>query len=592
AVRREGGPFTLFGGEPLLLPLPELETILAWAHGEWGVAHIQTNGTLLTEAHIELFERYNVHVGISVDGPAELNDLRWKRNLAETRAATAATHRAIGLLCRTGRPPGLITTLHRVNAAPDRLPRLLEWARTLDALGVRSMRLHLLEVESAEIRERYALTEAENVGALLAFAQLQRELTGLRFDVLEEMAESLRGNDDGTSCVWHACDPYTTPAVRGVEGNGQSSNCGRTNKDGVDWLKAERTSYERYLALARAPEAEGGCGGCRFLLFCRGQCPGTAIDGDWRNRSELCGVWKELFTHLEEGMVAAGEVPLSLAPVRSALEARLVARWERGENGSVAALLLEESDSAEAEARSGSARPVASGALLAPTMPAFLRFSWAGEAQRLTWAPRLTAAREALQHLHLLTVAEGLAPLALLAVPPEEVLALHSAAARLGLHAELLPKRGREQERRLLIGTEEALSAAQQSGPTAVSGELLTDGGELDGPPAGNPFLRPLGLDLLGVHPGAPKALAEAKLALGQRAGLGEPLDWLRQILSWPLQWSSLHGIAEVKTGIFRFAHQAPYTPGLVTIKYQGGAPAPEAVRGLSFGFANPVRKA
>ncbi|HLO04710.1 MAG TPA: radical SAM protein, partial [Symbiobacteriaceae bacterium] len=46
AVRREGGPFTLFGGEPLLLPLPELETILAWAHGEWGVAHIQTNGTL------------------------------------------------------------------------------------------------------------------------------------------------------------------------------------------------------------------------------------------------------------------------------------------------------------------------------------------------------------------------------------------------------------------------------------------------------------------------------------------------------------------------------------------------------------------
>ena len=40
-----------------------------------------------------------------------------------------------------------------------------------------------------------------------------------------------------------------TGAVRGVEGNGQTSNCGRTNKDGIDFTKANTAGYERYLAL-------------------------------------------------------------------------------------------------------------------------------------------------------------------------------------------------------------------------------------------------------------------------------------------------------------------------------------------------------
>ncbi len=32
--------------------------------------------------------------------------------------------------------------------------------------------------------------------------------------------------------------------------------------------------------------------------MCKGQCPGTAIDRDWRNRSEHCAVWKALFADL------------------------------------------------------------------------------------------------------------------------------------------------------------------------------------------------------------------------------------------------------------------------------------------------------
>ena len=73
AIDIEGGPFTLFGGEPLLLPLRDLENLWAWGHERYGKNSIQTNGTLVSDEHIALFHKYKVHVGMSLDGPGELN---------------------------------------------------------------------------------------------------------------------------------------------------------------------------------------------------------------------------------------------------------------------------------------------------------------------------------------------------------------------------------------------------------------------------------------------------------------------------------------------------------------------------------------
>src|SRR6185295_18248700 len=81
AVEREGGPFTLFGGEPLLVPLPDLEDLFRWGQEKYGGSSIQTNGALISDAHIRLFKNHNVDVGVSVDGPDELNDLRRQGSL-------------------------------------------------------------------------------------------------------------------------------------------------------------------------------------------------------------------------------------------------------------------------------------------------------------------------------------------------------------------------------------------------------------------------------------------------------------------------------------------------------------------------------
>ena len=330
AVEQEGTDFVLFGGEPLMVPEADLEALWAWGFEKFGRNGIQTNGTLINDTHVRLFKQYGVQVGISVDGPGELNDVRWVGSLGATRAATLRTHAAIERLCREGLPPSLIVTLHRVNATRDKLPRLHDWLRTVQALGVTSARLHMLEVESDDIRRRYALTPDENLEALLSFLRLEKELPALRFDVFADMRQLLAGQDNHTTCVWNACDPYTTRAVRGVEGTGQRSNCGRTNKDGIDFSKAPSEGFERYLALYHTPQEHGGCRDCRFFLMCKGQCPGTAIDGDWRNRTELCPVWMGLYERLEAEMLEAGQTPLSVDPLRPQVEAALLAGWARG----------------------------------------------------------------------------------------------------------------------------------------------------------------------------------------------------------------------------------------------------------------------
>ncbi len=336
AAERLGEPFSLFGGEPLLLPLPDLEALWSWGLEKYGRNSLQTNGTLISDNHIELFKRYKVGVGISVDGPDDCNDVRWHGTLTRTREATAKTLCSIERLCRERIYPSLIVTLHRCNAVRNKLPIMRSWFHHLDRLGVTSARLHVLEVEAPHIRDKYGLSTDENVEALLGFLELEEsELKTLKFDIFRDMRNLLLGRDEAVSCVWKACDPYTTRAVRGIEGNGQSSNCGRTNKDGVDFAKADTEGFERYLALYQTPQHHGGCKDCRFFLMCKGQCPGTAIDRDWRNRTEYCEVWKRLYSHLESAMLQAGIEPISTRSDRKALEEFFVESWALGRNTSI-----------------------------------------------------------------------------------------------------------------------------------------------------------------------------------------------------------------------------------------------------------------
>ncbi|KKM00394.1 hypothetical protein LCGC14_1804890, partial [marine sediment metagenome] len=231
---RKGGSFSLFGGEPLLAPLDVLEDLWRWGLEKYGRNGVQTSGRPIRDEHWPLFRKYKVCVSFSIEGPGELNDARWAGTLERTREATAHSVACLERCMRERMPTGLIVTLSRHNASPERLPRLLEWFSDLDGRGgLYGVGLHLLQHErrAASI----ALSPRENLDALLAIRRHEVwRLRTLEFGLFKDILALLRGKDEwewndgspaGVGCTWAGCDPATTPAVQGVEpdGSGRSA---------------------------------------------------------------------------------------------------------------------------------------------------------------------------------------------------------------------------------------------------------------------------------------------------------------------------------------------------------------------------------
>jgi uncharacterized protein len=108
--------FVFHGGEPLLMSKPRFaemcETLRGYEDGFRFSFSMQTNGVLVDEGWIDIFERYQISVGISLDGPPVVNDLHrldlrgrssYDRTVAGLRllqkAAAAGRMAAPGLLC-------------------------------------------------------------------------------------------------------------------------------------------------------------------------------------------------------------------------------------------------------------------------------------------------------------------------------------------------------------------------------------------------------------------------------------------------------------------------------------------------------------
>ena len=649
AIEAEGQEFTLFGGDPLLVPERDLEELWALGLERFGRNGVQTNGSLINERHLELFRRYNVHVGISIDGPGELNDARWAGTLAKTREATRRTEESIARLCREESPPSLIVTLHRLNASVERRPALREWIRRLDSMGVRDARLHLLEVDHPDVARTLALDPEENLAAMLDLLALEPELVGLRFDGFREMRRLLLADDEKITCTWRACDPLTTRAVRGIEGNGQRSNCGRTNKDGIDFVKASSEGFERYLALYETPQEAGGCRDCRFFLACKGQCPGTAIDGDWRNRTVHCSVWMGLLERIESEIEREGGMPLSKDPIRPAVERVMIEAWAVGRNLPLRRALDEARRRGE---RPATLRKPSKGHRIGPAerldfrLPENVRIAWVSDEARRAWEPRMQRILTGWRELELLSVRAGLRRCAAVPAGPEELVRLAGRATELGLvalpvelqaqassyrNASSRPRIGEPWLYRVVLGLQadvEKMKAAWDAADDVAIGDMLgypeccrraffqawVEDGLIDntfpmaraaagaegardealllisGPPHTNLMWRWTGLRPVFHLPcsdvcARTRDLSRDLLACWRDAGYRDEADWLVEILSWPIEWTALHGIAEIKTPILKIVATTDATATRLVVRRSGSRLPPEAPQGLGFAY-------
>jgi uncharacterized protein len=107
----------LHGGEPLLAGPELVETVVRTVRAELGAAvqarfSVQTNGMRLDTAFLDLFDRLDVGVGVSLDGDAAAHDAHRRR--PDGRGSHAQVHAALERLCRPDRRhlfQGLLCTI-------------------------------------------------------------------------------------------------------------------------------------------------------------------------------------------------------------------------------------------------------------------------------------------------------------------------------------------------------------------------------------------------------------------------------------------------------------------------------------------------
>jgi uncharacterized protein len=155
------------GGEPLLagkewlLGAMRIGREIAARHEKRATFSLLTNATLVTCELARVLAENRVHVGISLDGDAEINE--------ETRGGTGRALRGFRHLTESyGRPPGVIVTVTRCNAR-----RMREVVGFLDGLGVTLFRANQMGATASW--NEHAAPRAE-------------EWAAAREDVFEEIA--------------------------------------------------------------------------------------------------------------------------------------------------------------------------------------------------------------------------------------------------------------------------------------------------------------------------------------------------------------------------------------------------------------------
>lgn len=74
-------------------------------------------------------------------------------------------------------------------------------------------------------------------------------------------------------------------------------------------------------------------------------------------------------------------------------------------------------------------------------------------------------------------------------------------------------------------------------------------------------------------------------IEIGESHGYKQEMQWLKEILRWPVEWSALHGIAEIKTPILKVSTRTDATAFKIRVQVHGSKYPDEGAQGLSFPY-------
>lgn len=306
------------GGEPLLWGIDNFRTILPFIEDLFGDVDfkisIQTNLTLINKEFVDLFVRYNVHVGTSLDGPKDIHDsLRTtidgkgtfdlvldkidfcRSHGLKVGCITVGTHKHIGKIEQLYR----FMRDHQIGFKFNPIFNAGEARKSIDELGLTHFEYSEMAIELFD----------------LWFNDKQSKISNAIF---ADIASSMISRRNCSHCLFL---PNCQKHVIAISPKGDVVPCGRFCDDELinlsygnlhtDSLSTivsrmqQSDIYKRHEYIAKS-----NCSQCEYYYLCYGGCmfDGYIKSNDFKSKSFLCCAYKKIFKHIESELQNAGMI--------------------------------------------------------------------------------------------------------------------------------------------------------------------------------------------------------------------------------------------------------------------------------------------
>lgn len=291
--------FAFQGGEPTLAGLPFFEKLVEFQKrygrdGQEVSNALQTNAVLLDDAWAQLFREYHWLLGVSLDGPEEINDL-YRYNKAG-HGTWRQVMRGVECLQRNRVEFNILCVL-----SPANVGRARELYRFYRSLGVDHVQfIPLAEFDGGGNPLPYTIT-AEQYGQFLVelFECWWPDRRKMRIRFFDNIAEAVAGQKPGSCTMHETCDSYVV-----VEYNGDIYPCdffvekgwklGNLNLD--SWAEVARRTRRLNFA-SKKTLAHPECQKCEYQAICHGGCPKfrQGRQGRFEDLDYFCAAYKRIY---------------------------------------------------------------------------------------------------------------------------------------------------------------------------------------------------------------------------------------------------------------------------------------------------------
>ena len=300
--------FAFQGGEPTLAGLPFFMKLveLQQQYGRDGQTvgnSLQTNGMLLDQDWCNLFRTYDWLLGVSLDGPEEVNDLY--RFNKQGRGTWKRVIQSVELLQKNNLEFNILCVLSQANVG-----RPQELYRFFRGLGIG----HLQFIPLAEFDQQgnplpFTIS-SEQYGRFLCelFDLWWPDRRKVRIRLFDNIAEALAGQKPGNCTMHETCDSYVV-----VEYNGDVYPCdffvesswklGNVLLD--SWPEIARRT-RRYSFASKKTLAHPECQACQYRSICHGGCPKLrhGPHGRFEDLDYFCQAYKMIYARSVEPLRA------------------------------------------------------------------------------------------------------------------------------------------------------------------------------------------------------------------------------------------------------------------------------------------------